>query len=36
MPTLSVTYTVPEPSTVVLCATGLLGLLCYAWRKGRK
>lgn len=25
--------TVPEPSTCVLVATGLLGLLCYAWRK---
>ncbi len=24
---------VPEPSTLVLLATGLLGLLCYAWRK---
>lgn len=25
--------TVPEPGTVVLLATGLIGLLCYAWRK---
>lgn len=25
--------TVPEPSTLVLVATCLLGLLCYAWRK---
>jgi hypothetical protein len=24
---------VPEPSTIVLLATGLLGLLAYAWRK---
>ncbi len=24
---------VPEPSTFVLLATGLIGLLCYAWRK---
>jgi hypothetical protein len=24
---------VPEPSTLVLLATGSLGLLCYAWRK---
>lgn len=24
---------IPEPSTLVLLATGLLGLLCYAWRK---
>ena len=24
---------VPEPSTLVLLATGLIGLLCYAWRK---
>jgi hypothetical protein len=23
----------PEPSTLLLCATGLLGLLAYAWRK---
>ncbi|MBU4271654.1 MAG: PEP-CTERM sorting domain-containing protein [Planctomycetes bacterium] len=30
----SVTVTViPEPSTLALLATGLLGLLCYAWRK---
>ncbi len=25
----------PEPSTLVLLATGLLGLLAYAWRKRR-
>jgi len=24
---------VPEPSTLVLLAAGLLGLLAYAWRK---
>jgi hypothetical protein len=24
---------VPEPSSLVLLAAGLLGLLCYAWRK---
>lgn len=24
---------VPEPSTVVLCVTGMIGLLAYAWRK---
>ena len=24
---------VPEPSTLVLLAAGLLGLACYAWRK---
>ena len=24
---------VPEPSTIALLATGLVGLLCYAWRK---
>ncbi len=24
---------VPEPSTLTLLATGLIGLLCYAWRK---
>ena len=23
----------PEPSTLLLAATGLLGLLAYAWRK---
>ena len=23
----------PEPSTLLLCTTGLLGLLAYAWRK---
>lgn len=26
---------VPEPGTLVLLAAGLLGLLCYAWRKSR-
>ena len=25
--------TVPEPSTIVLLSSGLLGLLAYAWRK---
>ena len=25
--------TVPEPCTLALLATGLIGLLCYAWRK---
>jgi hypothetical protein len=25
--------TVPEPGTMMLLATGLMGLLCYAWRK---
>ena len=29
------TNNVPEPSTLVLLATGLIGLLCYAWRKRR-
>lgn len=29
----SVTIATPEPSTLVLVATGLFGLLCYAWRK---
>ena len=27
------TYTAPEPSALVLLATGLFGLLAYAWRK---
>ncbi len=28
------TYTpIPEPGTLALLVTGLLGLLCYAWRK---
>ena len=26
----------PEPSAVVLLATALIGLLCYAWRKRRQ
>jgi hypothetical protein len=26
---------VPEPSALALLASGLLGLLCYAWRKRR-
>ncbi len=26
-------HLVPEPSTLALLATGLIGLLCYAWRK---
>jgi hypothetical protein len=25
--------TIPEPSVIVLLASGLIGLLCYAWRK---
>ena len=28
-------YATPEPGTLVLLATGLIGLLCYAWRKRR-
>lgn len=27
------TASIPEPGTMALLATGLLGLLCYAWRK---
>ena len=30
-----VTAAVPEPSTLLLLAAGLFGLVCYAWRKGR-
>jgi len=26
---------IPEPSTLLLLASGLVGLLCYAWRKRR-
>ena len=26
---------VPEPSALILLASGLLGLLCYAWRRRR-
>ena len=28
-----ITAIVPEPSTLLLAATGLVGLLAYAWRK---
>jgi len=32
----NLTYTpIPEPSTLVLLGMGLVGLLCYAWRKRR-
>ena len=31
--TVSVGAAVPEPSTLLLAAAGLLGLLAYAWRK---
>jgi hypothetical protein len=27
--------TIPEPGTLILLAAGLIGLLCYAWRKRR-
>jgi hypothetical protein len=29
----TITESVPEPSTLVLAITGLIGLVCYAWRK---
>jgi hypothetical protein len=28
-----VNFVTPEPSAIVILATGLIGLLCYAWRK---
>jgi hypothetical protein len=31
----NVTATVPEPATLLLLVTGLLGLLAYGWRKRR-
>ncbi len=33
MDNLRVSSVIPEPSMLALLATGLLGLLCYAWRK---
>lgn len=32
-PRLVLTTAVPEPSAVMLLTTGLIGLICYAWRK---
>jgi hypothetical protein len=35
-PTVTVNYTVtPEPGTLALMVSGLIGLICYAWRKRR-
>lgn len=34
-PRLVLTTGVPEPATMVLAVTGLMGLLAYAWRKGK-
>ena len=28
-------YAVPEPSSVILCLSGIIGILAYAWRKQR-
>ena len=33
-PTITIT-TIPEPSTLAMLVTALLGLVCYAWRKRR-
>jgi hypothetical protein len=27
---------VPEPGTLILLGTGVLGLLCYAWRQRKR
>jgi len=34
-PVLLTVVTIPEPGTLMLLGTGLLGLLCYAWRRRR-
>ncbi len=36
MPSMLLTHPSPEPSTLLLTATGLLGLLAYAWRRRRR